>query len=110
MNLRKEIRSRVRSAAPQVLAACMVAYFAYHALQGDRGFNTWIQLKQALRLAAAENEALMSQRRELAQRVRLLRPDHLDPDLLEERARVMLNYGRAEDYVIFYPRGENQTN
>jgi len=99
----------VRSAAPQVLAACMVAYFAYHAVQGDRGFNAWIQLKQALRLAAEENETLAFKRSELAQRVRLLRPDHLDPDLLEERARVMLNYGRVDDYVILHGKSNNQT-
>ncbi len=33
-------------------------------------------------------------------RVRLLEPGSLDPDMLEERARLMLNYGHADDIVI----------
>jgi hypothetical protein len=32
-----------------------------------------------------------------------MRPDHLDPDMLEERARLLLNYGRADDYLILWP-------
>jgi cell division protein FtsB len=106
MTLRDEIRNRARKAAPQVLAACMVGYFAYHALQGDRGFNAWVQTKQALREARAENEALAAQQAELTHRVEMLRPDHLDPDLLEERARIMLNFGLPGEYVILYPQAD----
>jgi cell division protein FtsB len=79
----------------------MVAYFAYHALHGDRGFYAWIMLKQERAEALATAEAVAGERAELEHRVSLLRSEHLDPDLLEERAQAILNFGMASDHVIF---------
>jgi cell division protein FtsB len=101
MRLLREIKSRARQAAPQVLAACMVAYFAYHALHGDRGFYAWLMLKQEKAQTLATAERVAGQRAELEHRVGLLRREHLDPDLLEERAQAVLNYGMPSDHIIF---------
>jgi len=101
MRLLREIRNRARQATPQVLAACMVAYFAYHALHGDRGFYAWIMLKQERAQTFAVAATLAEERARLEHRVGLLRSDHLDPDLLEERAQAILNYGNEDDRVIF---------
>ena len=103
MALYREIRNRARQVAPQVFAACLVAYFAFHAMQGDRGVNSWLELKQELVQAEGTEARLLAERQELAHRVSLLRPDHLDPDLLEERARVILNYGRPDEYIVLLP-------
>lgn len=84
-----------------MLAACMVAYFAYHALHGDRGFYAWLMLKQEKAQALVTAEQVAGARAELEHRVGLLRRDHLDPDLLEERAQAILNYGTASDHIIF---------
>ena len=100
MRVLREIKTRARQAMPQVLAACMVAYFAYHALHGDRGFYAWIMLKQEKVQAEATAAAVAAERSELAHRVSLLRREHLDPDLLEERAQAILNYGLPGDHVI----------
>src|SRR3546814_3519162 len=83
----------------------MVAYFAYHALHGDRGFYAWIMLKQerAQVMPAAEEVAAHPAR--LPHRVGLLRSAHLDPDLLEQRAQATLNYGAAGDHIIFLAPG-----
>ena len=101
MRLLREIKTRAWQAAPQVLAACMVAYFAYHALHGDRGFYAWLMLNQERAQAEATAAAVAAERARLEQRVGLLRREHLDPDLLEERAQALLNYGMAGDHVIF---------
>ena len=103
MALYREIKNRARQVAPQVFAACLVAYFAFHAMQGDRGVNSWLELKQELAQAQETEAQLLAARQELAHRVGLLRPDHLDPDLLEERARLILNYGRADEYIVLLP-------
>ncbi len=103
MRVIREIRTRARQAAPQVLAACMVAYFAYHAMNGDRGFYAWIMLKQERAQAMATQESLAAEKNRLEARVGLLRADSLDPDLLEERAQAVLNYGTEQDHVIFLP-------
>ncbi len=101
MRLLREIRVRARQAAPQVLAACMVAYFAYHALHGDRGFYAWIMLKQEKAQVLTTAGAVAQERATLEHRVSLLRRKHLDPDLLEERAQAILNYGAEGDHTIF---------
>lgn len=103
MRLLREIKIRARQAAPQVLAACMVGYFAYHALHGDRGFYAWIMLKQERAQVEATAAAVAAERARLEHRVGLLRGAHLDPDLLEERALALLNYGAPGDHIIFLP-------
>ena len=37
------------------------------------------------------------------ERVAALRNQSLDPDMLDERARVLLNFSRKDDIVIFTP-------
>lgn len=104
MPVLQEIRARARQIAPQVLLACLAAYFGYHALQGDRGVLAWLRLEQELAQAQALDADLAAEERRLTQHIALMRPDHLDPDMLEERARLLLNYGRADDYLILWPK------
>lgn len=102
----RELRRRARQIAPPVLAACLLSYFAYHAIQGDRGLLAWLQLRQELVEAKTEAARLDERRARLEQRVSLLRADSLDPDLLDERAHALLGYGRPDEYVILLPEGE----
>ena len=81
--------------------ACTVAYFGYHAIQGERGLVTWLQLSyqaEQTRVALALSRA---EERQLAHRVALLRRDNLDPDMLDERARAVLNLASADEVVYF---------
>ncbi len=103
MPVLQEIRARARQVAPQVLLACLAAYFGYHAVQGDRGVLAWLRLEQELAQARALEGELAAEQERLTRHVALMRPDHLDPDMLEEQARLLLNYGRADDYLIFWP-------
>ncbi len=103
MALLREIRVRARQITPPVLAACVVAYFGYHALHGERGFLAWRELRQDLAAAQAGAARLAGERARLELRVGLLRPDNLDPDLLEERANVLLGYGHEDDLIILLP-------
>lgn len=104
MALLREIKAKARQVAPPVAAACMVAYFAYHAVQGDRGLIAWLHLKAELAQARAVEADLAAERAVLERRVALLRPDNLDPDLLAERAHALLNYGRDDEVVIILER------
>jgi len=93
-------RRRLRHIVPSVLCACVFSYFAYHATQGERGIVAWWQIGKQL----AESQAMLTQltveRKSEEHRVALLRPESLDPDMLEERARVMLNFGHADDRLL----------
>jgi cell division protein FtsB len=103
MALLREIRARARQITPPVLAACVVAYFGYHALHGERGFLAWRELRQDLAAAQTSAARLAEERARLELRVGLLRPDNLDPDLLEERANALLGYGHQDDLIILLP-------
>ena len=61
--------------------------------------------KNQPRERAAQQELATSTaaRGALEQRVSLLSNSSLDLDMLEERARVMLNFSRKDDIVIFTP-------
>ncbi len=100
MGLLQEFRDRARFVVGPVLGLCAIGYFAYHGVHGDRGLIAWWKVKQ--RVVAAKEALVLSEneREKLERRVRLLNPGSLDPDMLEERARVMLNYGHTDDLVI----------
>lgn len=100
MALVHEIRRRARQVAPQALFACTLAYFVYHAVHGDRGVMAWLKLKDELAQARAEQAELAAQRADLEHRVGLLRGNPMDADLLDERARLLLNYGHPDELTI----------
>jgi cell division protein FtsB len=100
-----EIRRRARQIAPQVLLACLAAYFGYHAVQGDRGVLARVRLEQELAEARALDRELAREQARLTRDVALMRPDHLDPDLLEEQARLILNFGGPNDFLVLQPEG-----
>ncbi len=103
MAILTEIRVRARKILPTVLAASVVGYFGYHALHGERGFLAWRELKGDLSAARSVETQIAAERLLLERRTALLRADNLDPDLLEERARVLLGYGRPGDLVVLRP-------
>ncbi|MGB0572061.1 MAG: FtsB family cell division protein [Alphaproteobacteria bacterium] len=95
-----EIRIRARSALWPIIGALLLAYFSYHMVQGDHGLLSLLQLRAKVEQANKLHHALEAERLQLDTRVALLRPDNLDPDMLEERARVMLNFAHPNEIVI----------
>jgi cell division protein FtsB len=100
MGLLDEIRLRARHIVGPVLCLVLVGYFAYHLVNGERGFIALLQLDQQIQEAKANAAILAKERTEVDSRVTLMRPDQLDPDMLEERARLMLSVGHPDEVVI----------
>jgi cell division protein FtsB len=96
----KALRQRLRTIWGPLIALGVVFYFGYHTIEGDRGVLAYLSLKAKLDEAELQLAKVTTDRQELEHRVLLLRPDHLDPDMLEERARIMLNMGRDGEQVI----------
>jgi len=99
MSLLAELRVRARHIIGPVLGILAVTYFGYHVIHGDRGLMAWWKLRQGIEVASVSLRVITTKRKALAQRVRLLHPESLDLDMLEERARIMLNYGHIDDIV-----------
>ncbi len=97
-----ELKWRLRRALGTIIGCLLVAYFSYHLVQGDFGLIAHLQLKATVAEAQIVRDEVAAERSAWEHRVALLRPDNLDPDLLEERARAMLSYAFEDDLVVFY--------
>ena|SRR5581483_4947542 len=101
MDLRRDLKRRLAQMTWPMLGACLAGYFVYHAVQGDRGILAWMQLNAQIKSAQAELTKSDDDRAAMEQRVALLSNSSLDLDMLEERARIMLNFSHPDDLVIF---------
>ena len=98
------LRRKIRRVFVSFLGVSATFYFVFHVFHGDRGLIAWAQLRQDVEHLETSAEALASERRYLENKVRLLHPKSLDPDMLDERARLMLNFGHPDELVIIDPQ------
>lgn len=98
-----EFRMRGRHVLGPALGVTAVCYFAYHAVNGERGLVAWHVLEQQVEAARAAADSARSVREQLELRAMLLHPQRVDQDMLDEWARRVLNYGLAEEIVIVLP-------
>ncbi len=108
MGFLHDMGMRARQMIGPLIGICSIAYFGFHVVHGDRGLLTYWRLQQKIIETQPLLDEARNQRVRLANRVQLLRPDNLDLDMLEERARIMLNFGYRDDVVILYDQ-ESET-
>ena len=96
----REMRRRARVLLGPVLGLAATGYFAYHLVQGDRGLGAWLRLTQEMRVAKNNLAKVSSERGALDRRVDNMRPDHVDPDLLDEEIRRTLDLAAPNEIVI----------
>ena len=99
----REIRRRRKVLVGPLLGIALTGYFAYHLVEGDRGLRAWVRQTQELRGAKENLAAVSAERAELEHRVSHMRPDHVDPDLLEAQVRKTLDLVRPDEIVIMAP-------
>lgn len=103
---RPRIRSIVTALCLHLIAALVIGYFAVHAFTGNHGLKARERLDQQFAALSAERNILKAERQKWQRRVALLKPEKLDPDLLEERARALLDYADPRDVVILTGTGQ----
>jgi cell division protein FtsB len=94
------ILKRLKASAGPLCGVMIGAYFAFHAINGANGLGALYRLEAKLAEAQAVHADLVARRERLEHRVHLLEGTSLDPDFLEERARLMSGLARDEDIVI----------
>lgn len=75
-------------------------WFAFHLWQGDRGYYSFKQSQVERTVKEQEYAELKIKREKLENNVRHLRSTSLDPDLLDERTRIMLNRMESNEYIL----------
>ncbi len=94
---------RLRGLVGSVLMACLVGYFLYHAVQGERGIVSMLQLQNKVKEAQEHLSQVRDNREQLERNVKLLRTDTPDKDMLEEQSRKQLNYARPNEVIVITP-------
>ncbi|MGQ0484863.1 MAG: FtsB family cell division protein [Hyphomicrobiales bacterium] len=85
------------------VSAALLGYFAWHGFEGPRGFPYRDRLTADAGRLGGELAAIRQQRESLELRVSQLRPQSVDPDLLDEMARAMLGMTRPGELVVLGP-------
>ncbi len=108
MSTRQHRQSKFKPLLIPALSLLVLAYFAFHAVEGTYGLHALEKLE--IREAELE-QALAEVRAERAvaeKRISLMRADSLDGDLIDERARQALNMASDRDLVILLGRQASQ--
>ena len=98
----------IRKYSLTVFLTAMIAYFSYHALNGEQGVFNWLIVRAEITEVEAELAMARAERRELEEIASRLRSDSLDLDYLEERARTRLDLAHPRDFVIETSPSENR--
>lgn len=77
-----------------------VCYFAYAAFQGQYGLMQRYRVEQKEALLRVELAELRAERKMMENKTARLGDEFLDLDLLDERARSVLGYIRADEILI----------
>jgi cell division protein FtsB len=85
-----------------VTCACLglLGFFAWHAQEGPRGFAFREKLANQSRQLTEELATIQKQRSDFETRVALLRPESVDPDMLDEMARSTLDVAGPNDLIV----------
>jgi cell division protein FtsB len=85
-----------------VTLACLTLtiYFAYHIRYGRHGVEVRSKLLEHSALLDFEIKGLETVRTKLRHDVALLSPELPNPDIVEETARDVLGYVRADDKIV----------
>ena len=100
MVTRNRLRAALTAIGLYIGAALLIGYFGVNAYTGAHGLKAKQDLSQQMDELSKELARLKLERAGWEHRVSLLRADRLDPDLLDERVRAMLDYAHANDLVL----------
>lgn len=97
-------KTRARQIFWTLMGVMVVSYFLYHTVQGERGWFAMVRMQNEVQMAQKTREQLEKERLELERRTQLLRNDNMDPDLLDEKSRELLNYSKPGEIVVLTPQ------
>jgi len=104
MVTRKRLRSILNALALYAFAALLIGYFGVNAYNGDRGLKAKEDIERQMAALTADLDHLKAEQAQWERRIALLKSDDLDPDMLDERARILLDYADPHDLTLMLNR------
>lgn len=96
----RAVRNQLRAIAPPLVFLAITYYFGWNALHGKSGWEAQRVQQQELAQATAQFNAAEKQRAAWQTKIADLNGASIQPDMLDEQAREVLNLANPQDLVI----------
>jgi cell division protein FtsB len=100
MVTRPRLRSFLTALALYTMAALLIGYFGINAYTGNYGLKARHSLDLQIANMLNDRDVLRAERKQWERRVALLNASGIDPDMLDEQARRLLDYVDPHDLVL----------
>jgi cell division protein FtsB len=104
MVTRRRVHSILTALTLYVMAGLLIGYFGANAYSGNHGLRAKQDIDEQIGGLSVERDRLKTERAKWERRVALLKSESLDPDMLDERARALLDYVHPNDAVMMLAR------
>jgi cell division protein FtsB len=101
MVIRRKYRAVLIPLALYCVSGASVAFFSWHAINGERGLKARAEYERRIAGLNGELDTLRAEKAGWQKRAVLMRTDAVDRDLLEEEARHLLGRVNKRDLIIF---------
>ena len=95
-----KLRMLLFSAFGPAIAVLLLLFFAGYVILGSNGILAWGDYKRQLHNAQSDLKHVQAQRQELRNRVDLLNPRRVDPDLSDELIRRELGVIHHDEVIV----------
>ena len=100
MNFLNDIKYWIKQSWLLMIPVMLFFFFVYNIFCGERGLQKYLYLKKEVQYAKEIATQYQQKTENLNQEIKLLSPNSLDFDLLDERARDVLNLVGKGEFVI----------
>jgi cell division protein FtsB len=100
MVTRKRLRSVLTALGLYTIAALLIGYFGVNAYTGNHGLKARQDLVVQMDELTRELQKVKAERAQWERRIGLLKSESLDPDMLDERTRALLNWVDPRDVTM----------
>ena len=97
-------KNNLKSVFSNLIWICIAGYFVYHIIIGARGVVSWTILSREANQLESELTKIKKENEFMNNKIRGMRSDSLDLDLLEEQAQKILGFCYPEDTVVLLPQ------
>src|SRR5579872_5039257 len=102
MVTRKRLRSILTAFSLYVMATLLIGYFGVNAYSGNRGLKAKEDIDRQMASLNADLTRLKLEHAQWSRRVALLKSDAIDPDMLDERARLLLDDVEPNELILMF--------
>lgn len=96
----RTLANTLKAAAAPAITLLVIANFAGYAIAGPNGLLAWGDYAQQREVKQVQLAALVEERDRIANRVELLSPEGVDPDLAEELVRRNTGQIRDDEHIL----------